>query len=153
MGHRCSSDPALPWLWCRPAAAAPIQPLVWERPCAAGAALKSQTKQKKASLSPRQGRAPLESAAVNSDLHVLLSSPAALEEFSGLRCHLPTWNPNILPAPAPGSPPTGLRPPRSTSQPWVSPSQPPRPVGCAEAPTRVPFLPSFLFCVGTSGSK
>ena len=26
-GHRCSLDPELLWLWCRPAAAALIQPL------------------------------------------------------------------------------------------------------------------------------
>jgi len=25
-------DPELPWLWCRPAAVAPIQPLSWELP-------------------------------------------------------------------------------------------------------------------------
>ena len=30
-------DPALPWLWCRPAAAAPIGPLAWELPHAVGA--------------------------------------------------------------------------------------------------------------------
>ena len=30
VGHRCSSDPALLWLWCRPAAIAPIGPLAWE---------------------------------------------------------------------------------------------------------------------------
>ena len=35
-------DPALLWLWCRPAAAAPIQPLAWERPHATSAALKSK---------------------------------------------------------------------------------------------------------------
>ena len=33
-------DPALLWLWCRPAAIAPIQPLAWEPPYAVGAALK-----------------------------------------------------------------------------------------------------------------
>ena len=27
VGHRCDSDPVLPWLWCRPAAAALIPPL------------------------------------------------------------------------------------------------------------------------------
>ena len=32
------SDPALLWLWRRPAATAPIGPLAWEPPCAAGAA-------------------------------------------------------------------------------------------------------------------
>ena len=39
-------DPALLWLWCRPAAAAPIGPLAWELPYAAGVALKSQEKKK-----------------------------------------------------------------------------------------------------------
>ena len=34
---------AVLWLWCRPAAAAPIQTLKWELPCAVGAALKSKT--------------------------------------------------------------------------------------------------------------
>ena len=33
-------DPALLWLWCRPAATALIQPLAWESPHAVGAALK-----------------------------------------------------------------------------------------------------------------
>ena len=42
VGGRCSSDPELLWLWCRPAAEAPIQPLAWEHPYAAGAALKRQ---------------------------------------------------------------------------------------------------------------
>ena len=31
VGHRHGSDPALLWLWWRPAATAPIQPLAWER--------------------------------------------------------------------------------------------------------------------------
>ena len=44
VGHRCGSDPALLWLWCRPAAVAPIQPIAWEPPYAIGAALKKQTK-------------------------------------------------------------------------------------------------------------
>ena len=30
VGRRCGSDPALLWLWSRPAAAALIQPLAWE---------------------------------------------------------------------------------------------------------------------------
>ena len=46
-GRRCGSDPALLWLWCRPAAVAPIQPLAWELPYAEGAALKRQKKKKK----------------------------------------------------------------------------------------------------------
>jgi len=47
IGHRSSSDPALLWLWHRPAATAPIQPLAWEPPYVAGAALKRQKKKKK----------------------------------------------------------------------------------------------------------
>ena len=39
VGCRHGSDPTLLWLWCRPAATAPIRPLVWEPPYAAGAAL------------------------------------------------------------------------------------------------------------------
>ena len=40
-------DPALLWLWCRPAAVALIGPLAWEPTYAAGAALKRQKKKKK----------------------------------------------------------------------------------------------------------
>jgi len=39
VGHRCSSNLALPWLWLGPAAAALIQPLAWELPYAASAAV------------------------------------------------------------------------------------------------------------------
>ena len=35
------------WLWCRPAAVAPIQPLAWELPYAMGVDLKKQKKKKK----------------------------------------------------------------------------------------------------------
>ena len=45
VGCRYGLDPALLWLWCRPAASAPIQLLAWEPPCAAGAALKRQQQQ------------------------------------------------------------------------------------------------------------
>ena len=44
VGHRCGSDPALLWLWCRLAAAALIGPLAWELPYATGAALKKNKK-------------------------------------------------------------------------------------------------------------
>ena len=46
VGRRCSSDLALLWLWCRPAAAAPIWPLTWEPPYAAGAALEKAERHK-----------------------------------------------------------------------------------------------------------
>ena len=42
IGHRHSSDPALLWLWHRPAAVAPIEPLAWEPPYATGAAIKKK---------------------------------------------------------------------------------------------------------------
>ena len=41
-----SSDLALLWLWCGPAATALIQPLTWELSYATGVALKRQNKQK-----------------------------------------------------------------------------------------------------------
>ena len=40
--RRCSLDPTLLWLWCRPAAVALIQPLVWELPYAVSVALKTK---------------------------------------------------------------------------------------------------------------
>ena len=47
VGLRPSSDPALLWLWCRLATAAPIQPLVWELLYALGVALKKKQERKK----------------------------------------------------------------------------------------------------------
>ena len=44
---RCDLDPALLWLWCRVAAAAPIRPLAWKPPHAMGEALKRLKKKKK----------------------------------------------------------------------------------------------------------
>ena len=46
VGHRHSLDPALPWLWQRPAATAPIRPLAWEPPYAVGVALENTKKKK-----------------------------------------------------------------------------------------------------------
>ena len=46
VGCRCFSDPALLWLWCRPADVAPIWPLAWEFSYAVGAALKDQKNKK-----------------------------------------------------------------------------------------------------------
>ena len=47
VGHRCGSDLAWLWLWCRPEAVAPIPPLAWEPPYAMGVALKSIKKKKR----------------------------------------------------------------------------------------------------------
>ena len=40
VGHRLNSHPAFLLLWCRLAAAAPIQPLAWEPPHVMGVAIK-----------------------------------------------------------------------------------------------------------------
>ena len=42
VGHGCSLDLALLWLWCRLAAAAQIRPLAWKLPYAMGVELKRQ---------------------------------------------------------------------------------------------------------------
>ena len=47
VGRRRGSDPELLWLWCRPAAAAPIRPLAWEPPYAAEVAQTNSKKKKK----------------------------------------------------------------------------------------------------------
>ena len=46
VGHRCCSDPALLWLWCRPVATALIRPLAWEAPDAAGVVIEKAKRQK-----------------------------------------------------------------------------------------------------------
>ena len=53
VGRRCCSDPALLWVWCRLAAAAPIRPLAWELLYAAGEALQSKKNQNQRKLIPR----------------------------------------------------------------------------------------------------
>ena len=46
VGRSHGWDLALLWLWCKPAAVAPIQPLAWELPYAVGVALKRKKKEK-----------------------------------------------------------------------------------------------------------
>ena len=46
VGHRCSSDLALLWLWRRLVAAALIQPLAWDRPHAMDLVLERQRKKR-----------------------------------------------------------------------------------------------------------
>jgi len=41
---QCVKDPALLWLWCRLAAAAPIRSLAWKLPYIIGVALKKKKK-------------------------------------------------------------------------------------------------------------
>ena len=56
VGHRCGSDPALLWLWQRPAAAAPIGPLAWEPPYATRAVLEKAKKKKRKEKKERKKR-------------------------------------------------------------------------------------------------
>ena len=58
VGCRCSSDPALLWLWHRPVATAPIGPLAWEPPYAAGAALNGGKKKNWKEFGSRRAQAP-----------------------------------------------------------------------------------------------
>ena len=53
VGRRSGLDPALLWLWRRPAAVALIEPLAWEPPYAVDAALE---KTKKKNLTKTMGR-------------------------------------------------------------------------------------------------
>ena len=52
VGRRCGLNLALLWLWCQPAALAPIKPLACEPPYGASAALKGKKKEKKRILLP-----------------------------------------------------------------------------------------------------
>ena len=55
IGGRCSSDPELLWLWCRPASTALFGPLAWEPPYAVGAALEKTKKGQKKNFSKQPG--------------------------------------------------------------------------------------------------
>ena len=55
VGHRCGLDPALLWLWHRPADIALIRPLAWKPPYALGAALKSKNQANKQKNQHRAG--------------------------------------------------------------------------------------------------
>ena len=46
VGRRRGLDPALLWLWYRPAAIALMRPLAWEPPYATGTTLKGQKEKK-----------------------------------------------------------------------------------------------------------
>ena len=54
IGRRLGSDLLLLWLWCRPAAVAPIRGLAWEPPYAMGVALKSKKRKKNQIINARK---------------------------------------------------------------------------------------------------
>ena len=58
-GHRHDLDPALLWLWCRPATIAPIRLLAWELPYATDTALKNKKIKKS---NPKNPNRPLASS-------------------------------------------------------------------------------------------
>ena len=74
VGHRCSSDPTLLWLWRRPMATAPIRPLAWEPPYTTGAAQEKAKRQKKKKKEKRKsGRfSGVEMQTVSSSRRVLV---------------------------------------------------------------------------------
>jgi len=53
VGCRRGSDPELLWLWCRPAATAPIRPLALESPYAVGVAEEMAKRQKEKKIKER----------------------------------------------------------------------------------------------------
>ena len=91
-GWRCGSDPALLWLWRRPAAVVPIGPLAWEPPYGMGTALESKQKQKNL-LTQRSVFPPLHRIITQ------LSKPVNPWAVSVI-CQKPSrcwWNGSILP--------------------------------------------------------
>ena len=69
IGRRCSSDPALLWLWCRLAAVSLIRLLAWEPPYATGAALEkdTHTPKKEQSRSSHCGSAEMNLTSIHED--------------------------------------------------------------------------------------
>ena len=58
VGHKHCLDPEWVWLWCRPAAVAPIRPLAWEHPYAEGTVLKRQKQKQKQNKTKKNNHAP-----------------------------------------------------------------------------------------------
>ena len=80
VGHRCGSDLVLLWLWCRPAAIAPIGCLAWGPPYASGAALKTPKKKKKKKINSckclkKKKRDGMHPYLLLSSNHLLLGGP------------------------------------------------------------------------------
>ena len=72
VGHRHVSDPALLWLWHRPAATAPIGPLAWEPPYATGVALEKTKRPKKKKIPGADGLGRKSHSQVNTVVTVQL---------------------------------------------------------------------------------
>ena len=72
VGRRRGSDPALLWLWQRPAAAAPNRPLAWELPYATGVALKDKKKKKTKNQKPK-----------NREKELIMDSQEVVKKYTG----------------------------------------------------------------------
>ena len=83
VGCRLGSDPVLLWLWCRPAAVAPIPPLAWEPPYAMGAALKAKKKKKRKKLNLKKKKKELGTFVFKGDRY------SVAKELCALRCVTP----------------------------------------------------------------
>ena len=59
VGRRHGLTPMLLWLWCRPAATAPIRPLVWEPPYAVREALEKEKRQKRKKAKKKKKKNPV----------------------------------------------------------------------------------------------
>ena len=92
--HRCSLDLVLLWLWCRPAATAPIRPLAWEPPYAMGAALKRQKDQKEKKINSMEN---LQMRAVKKCLFYNTLFEVKQEDNGGKRKRLSLFSLSIYP--------------------------------------------------------
>ena len=94
---RCSSDPALLWLWHRPVATALIRPLAWGPPYAVGAAqeMAKKTKKKKKkerkksclSIQPAEITSDFILKLATSNLALVSSQPAYPTDFGHASLH------------------------------------------------------------------
>ena len=90
IGHRRSSDPRLLWLWCRPAAAAPIWPLAWERPYTVGVVLKRPKRTKNTFCCPPNG--PYMAFCCSAyKIGVFRVGPQPVTYWFSLLCHSDVW--------------------------------------------------------------
>ena len=76
VGRRRGLDLVLLWLWCTPAAVAPIRSLAWEPPYAVGAALKRQKTKNKTKQKTENAKEPrgLKEGLCRCHIYLLLKS-------------------------------------------------------------------------------
>ena len=75
IGRRRGSDPALLWLWYRPAATAPIGPLAWEPLYAIGEALKKKERKKKSESMESTGEHQIGNFGTKCIIILIITSP------------------------------------------------------------------------------